>query len=46
MLENKKADALKAYKEAKEEYLKNATRENWIRFCDRKRDCILLGVKI
>lgn len=41
-----KEKALKNYKEAKENYLKNRTNQNWIKFCDAKRNCMLLGVRI
>lgn len=37
---------IKAYKEAKEMYLKNRTDENWKKYCDAKRNCMLLGVRI
>lgn len=37
---------IKAYKEAKETYLKNRTDENWKKYCDAKRNCMLLGVRI
>lgn len=42
-LENQKAAAKKAYKEAKEAYLKNRTDKNWKAFCNAKRICMLLG---
>lgn len=45
MKTNKDA-ALKAYKEAKNNYIANMTNENWIRFCDAKRTCMLLGMRI
>lgn len=41
-----KTDAKQAYKEAKQAYLKNPTGENWRVFCDRKADCMRLGVII
>lgn len=46
MLEQKKMEARKEYKEAKENYFKNMSNENWIKFCDAKRNCRLLGVRI
>ena len=41
-----KAEALKNYKEAKAEYLKNMTNKNWIAFCNAKTNCMRLGVRI
>ena len=41
-----KATALKNYKDAKAEYIKNPTNKNWKKFCDRKRACMLLGIRI
>lgn len=46
MLKEQKENALKNYKEAKANYLENPTNENWLVFCDRKRNCMLLGVRI
>lgn len=46
MLEQKKTEALKRYKKAKEIYLNNMSKENWIKFCDAKADCMRLGVRI
>ncbi len=45
-LQERKNDALKLYQLAKSEYLKNRTTENWRKFCDRKADCMRLGVRI
>lgn len=45
-LKTQKADALDAYKLAKNEYLNNPTKENWISFCDAKTNCMRLGVII
>lgn len=42
----KKNEALETYKEAKKNYLENRNNENWERFCDAKRNCMLLGVRI
>lgn len=39
-------EALNNYKEAKKAYLENRTNENWIKFCDAKKVCMLLGVRI
>ena len=41
-----KEKALKDYKNAKIEYKKNMTPENWIKFCNARKKCMLLGVKI
>lgn len=46
MLKDKMAAAKEAYKAAKENYIKNRTTENWIKFCDAKKECMLLGVRI
>lgn len=45
-LKQQKADALCEYKQAKEKYTTAPTNENWMRFCDKKRVCMLLGVRI
>ena len=45
-LQARKADALKLYQSAKVEYLQHRTAENWRNFCDRKADCMRLGVRI
>lgn len=45
-LQTRKGDALKLYQLAKVEYLKNRTADNWRNFCDRKADCMRLGVRI
>ena len=45
-IEQKKADAKQAYKEAKKAYLENMSNENWRAFCDAKRVCMSLGVII
>ena len=46
MLEDKRKEAKETYKAVKENYLKNRTNENWIKFCDVKKECMLLGVRI
>lgn len=46
MLKQKKAEALKNYKEARENYLNTGSSESWKNFCDAKRTCMLLGVRI
>lgn len=45
-LEVSKSEALKAYKEAKAEVLKNRNNETWKKFCDEKANCMRLGVRI
>lgn len=45
-VEQKKADAKQAYKEAKKAYLENMSNENWKTFCDTKKACMMLGVII
>ena len=45
-IEQKKADAKQAYKEAKKAYLENMSNENWKTFCDTKKACMMLGVII
>jgi len=45
-LEEKKAQALKNYKEKRDAYMETISRENWIAFCDAKRVCRLMGVRI
>lgn len=46
MLEARKTKALEEYKKARENHMKNATNENWIAFCNAKRNCMLLGVRV
>ncbi len=46
MLEIKKAEALKKYKEAKENVKANYNTENWVKFCNAKKECMALGVRI
>ena len=46
MLEIKEAEVLKKYKEARENVKANYNTENWIKFCNAKRECMLLGVRI
>lgn len=41
-----KTTALENYINARNAYLENKTNENWIKFCDAKRNCMLLGVRI
>ena len=41
-----KEEALRVYKEAKLRYLSDRSNENWISFCDARRICMRLGVRI
>lgn len=41
-----KDTALKNYKEAKKQYLANMTDSNWKAFCEAKRVCMMLGIRI
>lgn len=46
-LEEKKREAIEAYKEAKREYLADCrSKEKFYKFCDCKRACMLLGCRI
>lgn len=45
-LQSNKTNALEAYKVAKKAYLEDRTNENWIAFCEAKRVCMRLGVRI
>ena len=45
-LEEKKAQALKNYKEKRDAYMETISRENWIAVCDAKRVCRLMGVRV
>ena len=38
--------ALYNYKESKKNYSENPTKENWIKFCDGKMDCMRLGIRL
>lgn len=45
-VKRQKIIALEEYKKAKEKYFETPSKENWFRFCDCKRVCMLLGVQI
>lgn len=45
-LSEQKVNALEKYKETKALYLSNATKENRVKFCNAKRECMLLGVRV
>lgn len=38
--------ALETYKKTRADYIKSPCKENWIKFCEAKRTCMLLGVRI
>ena len=46
MIKTDKETALKAYKEAKQRYLKEMTEANWKSFCEAKTTCMRLGIRI
>ena len=45
-LQTSKANALEAYKAAKQAYITEKSNKNWIAFCDAKTLCMRLGVRI
>lgn len=45
-LQSTKENALQIYRETKEKYLNDMSKENWISFCDAKANCMRLGVII
>ncbi len=52
-LQTRKADALELYKLAKSDFLATVTKENikgdfekWKIFCDKKVDCLKLGIQL
>lgn len=45
-LERKKKEAKEEYKAARKTYLDNPTQENFTKFCEAKRACMLLGMRI
>lgn len=38
--------ALETYKKTRADYIKSPSKENWVKFCEAKRTCMLLGVRI
>lgn len=46
MIATDKKKALADYHQTAEKYTKNMSRENWILFCEAKKTCMLLGVRI
>ena len=45
-LEEKKEIARNEYKETRKAYFADMSKENWLRFCEAKINCIRLGVLI
>ena len=45
-LEAQKIQALETYKNAKKRSLETLRQSDWIDFCNAKRNCMLLGVRI
>ena len=45
-LTERKAEALREYQEAKARYMATMASEDWKTFCDAKRVCMQLGVRI
>lgn len=45
-LNEKKANALEAFKNAREAWMENQSNENWIAFCDAKLMCRRLGILV
>lgn len=45
-LNERKNEALKNYKEAKKCYFETLDKKDWMKFCECKRICMLLGVRI
>lgn len=45
-LNQKKEAAWSEFKEARKAYLADMSEENWLRFCETKNNCMLLGVLI
>ena len=45
-LQTEKAKALAIYKLEKMDYLQNRSDENWLKFCEAKKNCMLLGCRI
>ena len=41
-----KTDALNEYKQTRKIYIDNPTNENWKKFCNAKRNCMLLGIRV
>lgn len=46
MIGTDKIKALENYKAATKAYLQDMTEKNWIAFCDAKKTCMLLGIRI
>lgn len=45
-LEQKKEAAWSEFRKARKAYLADMSKENWLRFCEAKSNCMRLGVLI
>lgn len=45
-LNKKKAEAKAKYIAAKARYMETMDKADWVAFCEAKRECMLLGVRI
>ena len=45
-MNEKKNEALKAYKEAKKQVLENRNETTWKAYCEAKKACMMLGIRI
>lgn len=39
-------EVLAVYSNARKKYLSDTTNENWVIFCEARRKCMLLGIRI
>lgn len=46
MIKTDKVKTLEKYKQAKKNYFEEQNETNWKAFCEAKRDCMRLGVRI
>ena len=46
MIMSDKAQTKEIYKQAKDKYLQTGSQEDWISFCEARRNCMLLGIRI
>lgn len=45
-IEERKTEARRNYKARRETWKQDPTTDNWRRFCNAKRECMMLGVRI
>lgn len=45
-LQERKNIILQEYKKALDEYNRNRSQENWIKYCDAKNKCMMMGIII